>query len=68
VEADISNLFGFTLKDNIFEWDENFVQNHLSCMFEETEQVFHKWFWIMKNDNEVYMKLRNIQQQIIACV
>jgi hypothetical protein len=25
VEVDIINLFGFTLKDNIFEWGENYV-------------------------------------------
>ncbi len=23
MEVDIINLFGFTFKDNIFEWDEN---------------------------------------------
>jgi hypothetical protein len=38
------NLFGFTfkdvIKDNILEWNENFVQDHSSCMFGKLEQVF----------------------------
>jgi len=37
MEGDI-NLFGFILKENIFEWGENFVQDHLNCTFEELEQ------------------------------
>jgi hypothetical protein len=28
-EVDIINLFGFTFKDNIFEWGENYVQYHI---------------------------------------
>jgi hypothetical protein len=28
MEINIINLFGFILIDNIFEWGENFVQNH----------------------------------------
>jgi hypothetical protein len=31
------NLFGFTLKDNIFEWGENCVQDHPNCTFEKLE-------------------------------
>jgi hypothetical protein len=42
------NLFGFifkdVIKDNILEWNENFVQDHPSCMFGESEPVFCKWF------------------------
>ncbi len=33
VEIDIINLFGFTLKDSIFEWGENFIQDHPNCTF-----------------------------------
>jgi hypothetical protein len=29
VEADIINLFGFTLRDNIFKGGENFIEDHL---------------------------------------
>jgi hypothetical protein len=32
------------------------------------EQVFYKWFRIVKNDEKAYMQLWNIQQQIIECV
>jgi hypothetical protein len=40
VEANIINLFGFTLKDTISEWGENYVQDHPNCTFEELEQAF----------------------------
>jgi hypothetical protein len=61
MESNIINLFGFTLKDNIFEWGEN----HPNCIFEELEQTFCKQFITIKNDEEVYMQLQNIQQQTI---
>jgi hypothetical protein len=63
MEVDIINLFGFTFKDNIFEWGENYVQKHPNCTFEELEQTFCNQFKTMKNE-EVYMQLQNIQQQI----
>jgi hypothetical protein len=44
VEAEIINLFGFILKDNIIEWGENYVENHPSCTSEELEQAFCKQF------------------------
>ncbi len=55
MEADIINLFGFTFRINIFEWGENFVQDHPNCTFEKLEQTFCKRFKIVKNDEEVYM-------------
>jgi hypothetical protein len=58
VESNIINLFGFTLKDNIFEWGENYVQNHPNCIFEDLEQTFCKQFRTIKNDEEVYMQLQ----------
>ncbi len=42
MEVDIINMFGFTLRNNIFEWGENFVQNHPNCTFEKLEQTFYK--------------------------
>ena len=72
MELDIMNLFGFTLKDvikdSILEWNENFVQDHFNCMFGKLEEVFCKWFQTVKNDEEVYLQLRNIQRQIVECV
>ncbi len=44
MEANITNLFGFILQDNILEWGENFVQDHPNYTFEELEQVFCKRF------------------------
>ncbi len=64
MEANITNLFGFILRENILEWGENFVQDHPNYTFEELEQVFCKCFWIVKNDEKVYMQRRNLQQQV----
>jgi hypothetical protein len=37
-------------------------------LFEELEQTFCKQFTTIKNNEEVYMQLWNIQQQIVECV
>jgi hypothetical protein len=42
MEANIINLFGFTLKDNISEWGKIYVQDHPNYNFEELEQTFCK--------------------------
>jgi hypothetical protein len=42
MEAKIINLFGFTLKDNISKWGENYVQDHTNCTFEKMEQTYCK--------------------------
>ncbi len=55
MEAYIINLFGFTLRDNILEWGENFFQNHSNCIVNELEQTFYKHFQIVNNDEEIYM-------------
>jgi hypothetical protein len=57
LETNIINLFGFTLRDNIFEWGKNYVKYHPNCTFKELEQVFCKQFIIVKNDEEVDMQL-----------
>ncbi len=68
VEVDIINLFGFTLRDSISGWGENYVQDHRNCTFKELEQTTYKWFITIKNDEEVYMQLWNIQKQTTKCV
>jgi hypothetical protein len=68
VEVDIINMFGFILRDNIYEWDENYVQDHPNYTFEELEQTFCKLFIIVKNNEEVYIQLHNIKQQTTKCV
>jgi hypothetical protein len=50
VEADIIKLFGFTSRDDILKWGENFVQYHSNCTFEDLKQVFCKYFQTMKNE------------------
>jgi hypothetical protein len=37
MEANIVNLFRFTLKDSNFEWGENYVQDHPNYTIEELE-------------------------------
>ncbi len=53
MEADIINLFSFTLKDIIFEWGENCVQDHPNYTFEELEQAFCKRFKTIENDENI---------------
>jgi hypothetical protein len=36
MEVDIINMFGFNLMDIIFEWGENYVQDHPNCTFKES--------------------------------
>ncbi len=52
LEANIINLFGFILRDNISKWGENFIQDHPNCTFKELEQKFCKCFCTLKNDEK----------------
>jgi hypothetical protein len=45
------------LENSIFEWGDNYVQNHPNYIFEQLEQTFCKRFKMVKNDKEVYMQL-----------
>jgi hypothetical protein len=42
MELTSSTYLVLLLENNIFEWGENFVQNHPNCIFEELEQTFCK--------------------------
>jgi hypothetical protein len=64
MEANIINLFGFTLQENTSKWGENFVQDHFNYTFDQLEQKFCNFLWIVKIDEEVYMQLKNLQQQV----
>jgi hypothetical protein len=61
-------MFILIFKYGISKHGEKFIQNLPNCTFEELEQAFCKWFWIMKNDKEVYMQLWNIQRQTVERV
>jgi hypothetical protein len=41
-DADIINLFYFTIKDAISKWGENFMQSHPRCIFAKLEAAFYK--------------------------
>jgi len=64
MEADIINLFNFTLQDIISKWGENFVQDCLNYTFDELKQAFCKSFHSVKNDKKIYIQLRNLQQEV----
>ncbi len=42
IKSDIINLFGFTLRDSIYEWGENYIQDHPNCIFEKLGRTFYK--------------------------
>ncbi len=60
-DADIVNLFCFTLHNAISEWGENFVKAHPICKFEKLEAMFGKCYQKVQMDEQVYMALRVIK-------
>lgn len=61
VEVDIINLFGFIFKDNIFEWDDNFVHDHPSYTLKNWNKALanNSKSWRMSRKSN--LQLRNIQ-------
>jgi hypothetical protein len=39
MEANIIKFFGFILRDNIYKWGKNYIQDHPNCTFEELEEI-----------------------------
>ncbi len=37
MENNIINMFGFILRDNIYKWGKDYVQDHPNYLFEELE-------------------------------
>jgi hypothetical protein len=60
--ANILNLFYFTLCDAISEWGKNFMRPHSVCKFEELEATFYKHYWKVQKDEQVCMSLCMIKQ------
>jgi hypothetical protein len=44
------NLFYFTLRNVILEWNKKFIQFQLSCTFLKLEVAFSKQYHIVQND------------------
>jgi hypothetical protein len=61
INEDIIKLFRFTLKDNISTWGKKIPQNHPNCTFVESKQTFRKHYKMKKNDEQIYLKLKNIK-------
>lgn len=50
VDDKITNLFNFTLRNNAFNWCNNYIQNNLDYRFVNLEQAFCRWYRIVQND------------------
>jgi hypothetical protein len=59
MEANIINLFNFTLKYHISEWGKKFVKIIPNYTFKELKKTFYKHFQTVKSDEEFYMQLKN---------
>jgi hypothetical protein len=49
-DADIVNLFCFTLRNAICEWGEKFMKTHHVCRFEKLEATFCKRYQKVQTD------------------
>jgi len=62
-DANIVNMFCFTLKDAILEWGENFMQSP-EMFFCRVKSSFCKQYQTMQTNNQVYMALYVIKQGV----
>jgi hypothetical protein len=61
-DADIIDLFCFTLRDAISEWGKNFMRADLVCRFKELVQAtFCKHYLKVQTSEQVYMALLMIK-------
>ncbi len=51
----ITNLFNFMLRDNAFDWCNNYMCDHPKCRFVDLEQALCKQYRIVQNDEQVYI-------------
>ncbi len=63
VDEKIVNQFNFTLKDNAFDWCNNYVQDHPNYRSTNLEQAFCRHYRTMQNDEQVYLKLKNLRRE-----
>ncbi len=56
------NLCYFTFKDVISKWGNIFIQSHLNCGVTKLTTAFYKRYWIVQNDEQVYMVVKVIKQ------
>ncbi len=61
-DADIVNLFCFTLRDAILEWSKKIMQSHSGYIFLELGAAFCKQYHTIQNNEHVYMAFRVIKQ------
>jgi hypothetical protein len=57
----IINMLSFTFFDSIYKWGKKKLHDHPNCTFVELEQAFCKRYKMEKNDEQIYLKLRNVK-------
>jgi hypothetical protein len=61
VDEEIANLFNFTLRDNTSNSCNNYMRDNPNCRFADLEQAFYRCYWIVQNDEHVYLLLKNLK-------
>ncbi len=55
IDEEITNLFNFTLRNNAFDWCNNYMRNNPNCRLIDLEQAFYRHYQTMQNDEQVYL-------------
>lgn len=54
INEQIANLFNFTIRNNAYDWCNNYMWDHPNHRFVNLEQAFYRWYRTMQNDEHVY--------------
>jgi hypothetical protein len=65
VDEEIANLFKFTLRDNAFNWCNNYMWDNPNYKFANLEQALCRCYQKVQNDEQVYLQLNNLKQESI---
>jgi hypothetical protein len=56
VDEEIAKKFNFTLRDNTFNWCNNYMRNNPNCRFAYLEHALCKCYWKVHNDEHGYLQ------------
>jgi hypothetical protein len=62
VNEEITNLLNFTLRDNTFNWCNNYMRNNPNYRFADLEQAFCRQYQIMKMMNMYIYSLKTLNK------
>jgi hypothetical protein len=63
IDEEIAIFFNFTLRDNTSNLCNNYMRDNPNCRFAYLEQAFCKCYWIVQNDEHVYLQLKNLKHE-----